>query len=247
MLAENGWKIPDPDRVPSPTRTDSGGEGSRRARTAALPGSGMGAADPARRSRVRRSAGASLGGAARGGPDPGPGPGPVRRRAARARTACSRPATWPAPRATTRATPTVSASTGRTPARRSRRRWRCCGSCAGRRAHAQLIGGEVTLLPPDDHAAVSADHAPVRAGADEHDPRRRRRRLPRTPRPRPGRAPAAGPRVVRRALRLADVRPARHPAPAGRGVAAPLPAAVRRAVPPGCAASTGSGSSWRTT
>ena len=54
-------------------------------------------------------------------------------------------------------------------------------------------------------------------------------------------------RLVRRALRLADVRPARHPPPAGRGVAAPLPAPVRRAVAGGCAVSTGCARSWRTT
>ncbi len=32
----------------------------------------------------------------------------------------------------------------------------------GPRAHAQLIGGEVTLLAPDDHAAALRDDAPAR-------------------------------------------------------------------------------------
>jgi hypothetical protein len=84
----------------------------------------------------------------------------------------------------------------------------------GPRAHAQLIGGEVTLLAPDDHAAalqVMRAHGrePMSMSHGDFDyeylerlalgPGRRRRLR----------------RVVRRPFRLADVRAARHPPPAG--------------------------------
>ena len=46
----------------------------------------------------------------------------------------------------------ASASTATTRSARSTRRWLCCGRERGPGQHAQLIGGEVTLLGPEDHA-----------------------------------------------------------------------------------------------
>jgi hypothetical protein len=96
----------------------------------------------------------------------------------------------------------------------------------GPRAHAQLIGGEVTLLDPEDHAEalaimrahgrepMSVSHGDVDYGYLE------RLRLG------AGRPPQAAPGVICRPLWLADVRPPRQPPAGRRGVAQPLPGAV---------------------
>ena len=135
------------------------------------------------------------------------------RPAARARTACSRAATSPAPRATTRARPTACASTATTRVTEVDAQMALLRALRGPGQNAQLIGGEVTLLAPDDHAAaLQAMHRP-RPQADEHVPRRLRLRLPRAARARPAhRRAALRPPLLRRALRLDDVRPPRDQA-----------------------------------
>ena len=72
--------------------------------------------------------------------------------AARAPTASSRAATSPARPATTPRTPTRCGSTGRTRSPDRRRRWPSSQATRAPHAHAQLIGGEVSLLDADDHA-----------------------------------------------------------------------------------------------
>ena len=100
--------------------------------------------------------------------------------AARARTACSRAATWPARRATTPRRPTGCASTASTPLREvDAPDGAAARACAGPGQNAQLIGGEVTLLEPDDHAARAAGDDPPRPQADVDVARRLRLRLPR--------------------------------------------------------------------
>ena len=71
----------------------------------------------------------------------------------------------------------------------------------------------------------AADHAELRAGADEHVAWRCRLRLPGAAGA--GRPAQAAPGLVRRSFRFADVRPPRHPPAGRRGVAEPVPGAVR--------------------
>ena len=151
----------------------------------------------------------------------------------RERTASFRAATWPAPRATTPRRPTACAPTATTPSTRSTARWRCCARTRGPGQHAQLIGGEVTLLGAEDHAR--ALQAMLRHGRKpmsmthgdfDYD---YLEALALDPRHRP--AALRAPRV-RRPLRLAHVRPPRPAPPARRGRAEPLPPALLRHVRP---------------
>ena len=98
----------------------------------------------------------------------------------------------------------------------------------GPAGHAQLIGGEVTLLSPGGSRRDPRGHAPPRPAPHEHEPRRLRLRLPR----------AAGRRRRRVAARFKRIAFAGHfdslmlgrrglPRPRVGGRAAPLSRAVR--------------------
>lgn len=101
----------------------------------------------------------------------------------------------------------------------------------GPRAHAQLIGGEVSLLDAEDHAAAVDGDAPTRSRTDVVDPRKLRARLP--PLALPGRAGATPirPALVRGSLRLPDAGPDRDPPAQDRGRPEPVPREVRGDVP----------------
>ncbi len=192
--------------------------------------------------------GASLVGAAR------PAPGHRRRpwgsmpSAVRAPTESFRSAIWPAPRATTPGTRTGWRSAASTPAARSASRWRCFRRIRGPRAHAQLIGGEVTLLPADDHAATLKLMRDARPRADEHDTRRLRLRLPH-------RASRSARTADRRFDRLSFAGHFDMLMFGRRGIERPPDEAslnpyrkrVRRHVRAARSASTACGTSWRTT
>ena len=78
---------------------------------------------------------------------------------ARAPTASSRAATSPAVPATTRRTPTACASTAPHTIREVERQMAYLRAHRGPGQYAQLIGGEVSLLDPEDHAEVARGHA----------------------------------------------------------------------------------------
>ncbi len=69
---------------------------------------------------------------------------------------CFLAATWPAPRVTTRVMPTACASTEHIPSSEVDAQMALLRDRRGPGQHAQLIGGEVTLLGPEDHARALA-------------------------------------------------------------------------------------------
>ena len=167
--------------------------------------------------------------------------------AARAPTGCSRAAIWPAPPATTRAGPTGCASTAPTPSTEVEAQMRLLHEQRGPWAHAQLIGGEVTPARPRrprrgarDDARWGREPMSMTHGDVDEDRIRRLALDARDGRTLP-------PAVVRRALRLVDVRAPRAAPPARRGRAGPPPRGASSRSSPGCGASTGCAPSSRTT
>ena len=116
-----------------------------------------------------------------------------------------------------------------------------------RRQHAQLIGGEVTLLPPDDHAAALEAMRRHGRHADEHDPRRLRRRLPPAAGAATPTARAGSVGVVRGPHRLDDARPHRGRAPGDRRRSCNRHRARSARCSTGSAASTACVRTWPTT